>query len=609
MKPWRAIRRSIRRQNSLAAMRSGWFTWTLPARAWALIGMSLTCGAARAGIDIEIVGVTEPIENNVRAFLSVTRYADRDDLTDEIVSRIERRIPAETREALQPLGYYSPSVSYQTTRQNSAWKMRIEIDAGRAVRLSEVEVTVEGDGAHNESLRAVLAKRELKPGARLDHGVYEKVKVDLLRTATSEGYLDARLTRSELIIDPTERRAFVKLALDTGARYYFGHIDVTQPVLRESKARRLLRMREGDPYTTQALLESQYILDDSQYFTGVELAPGQPDAEAHTVPLAVRADRNKRNAYALSAGYGTDTRLRGKLTWDNRYVNRRGHRSQVELVGSAVGQSATVKYIVPVRDIALEKLEFNATAEKQELADIISRRVAVGTGLTQALGDWQRVAFLTLSSETDEAVGANSAVVPKKTFLVLPGVRLATLPPSLLDPEPRRYSVYAELSGSPESLGSDATFLQLRAQGERVFDLSRSWHVRTRGQIGATWSSKFATVPASHRFFAGGDNSIRGFGLNELSPIDPLTGVRVGGRHLLVASLELERDLPRNFGAAAFVDGGNAFDHFSDPLEYSVGVGGRYRLASVASLGLDVAQALSQPGWSPTFHLRLTTLF
>jgi len=184
---------------------------------------------------------------------------------------------------------------------------------------------------------------------------------------------------------------------------------------------------------------------------------------------------------------------------------------------------------------------------------------------------------------------------------------LTPLPPSLFERAPRRYFLAAELTGSPETLGSDATFLQLRVQTERVFDLAKRLHLRLRGQAGVTWSDNFDTLPASQRFFAGGDNSVRGFGLNELSPM--INGVRVGGRHLLVGSAELERDLPKNFGAAVFYDIGNAFDNFGDKLEYSAGVGARYRIAGVASVGVDVAQALSQSGRTPRIHLRLTTLF
>jgi len=573
--------------------------------------MLLLATPAYAGIEIEIGGVTEPLEVNVRAFLSVTRYAKRNDLTPEIVSRLERRIPAEVRSALQPLGYYAPSVNYTTTREGENWKIRVDIDAGRAVRLSEVDIRVDGEGHDNSALRAVLARRDLKPGGRLDHGVYEKTKAELLRVAIAQGYLDAHLTQTDLLIDPQERRANVVIVLASGARYRFGEIDVQQPVLNEKKARRLLRMKPGDPYTAEALLGSQYTFDDSQYFTNVELEPGEPDREQHIVPLSVRADRNKRNGYRASAGYGTDTRVRGKLGWDTRYLNDEGHRSQLELLGSSVLKEATAKYIVPVMDIALEKVEFSLTGKEEELGDINSRIVEFTTGLTQVLGSWQRTTFVTLSRETNETQLGQEPEnqVPEETFLIIPGISYATLPRSILEREPRRYSVYALLTGSPQSLGSDATFLQLLLQTEWIFDLSLKWHLRLRGQGGMTWSDDFNTLPASHRFFAGGDNSVRGFGLNELSPVDETTGARVGGRYLLMGSVEFERDLPRNFGAAVFYDIGNAFDDSHDPLEYSVGVGVRYRLVDVISLGVDVAQALSEEHRSPRLHLRLTTLF
>ncbi|MFZ9965484.1 MAG: BamA/TamA family outer membrane protein, partial [Steroidobacteraceae bacterium] len=84
-------------------------------------------------------------------------------------------------------------------------------------------------------------------------------------------------------------------------------------------------------------------------------------------------------------------------------------------------------------------------------------------------------------------------------------------------------------------------------------------------------------------------------------------GNRVGGRHLLIASMEVERDLPRNLGLAVFVDGGNAFDNFGDRLQYSAGIGLRYRLPFLV-VGVDVAQSLSEPGRAPRFHLNFSPI-
>jgi translocation and assembly module TamA len=82
----------------------------------------------------------------------------------------------------------------------------------------------------------------------------------------------------------------------------------------------------------------------------------------------------------------------------------------------------------------------------------------------------------------------------------------------------------------------------------------------------------------------------------------------VGGRHLLTATVELQRDFPKNFVGAVFVDAGNAFNKFGDPLEYSVGIGVRYRLPFL-SIGLDVAQSVSDPDRSPRLHINFTPEF
>ena len=102
---------------------------------------------------------------------------------------------------------------------------------------------------------------------------------------------------------------------------------------------------------------------------------------------------------------------------------------------------------------------------------------------------------------------------------------------------------------------------------------------------------------------------MRGFDLNELAPRDKDTGDTLGGKHLATGTVEVTRDLPRNFGIAAFYDIGNAFNDFKAPeFEYSVGLGVRYNIA-VASFGIDVAQPLSESGRDPKFHLYISTQF
>ncbi len=157
-----------------------------------------------------------------------------------------------------------------------------------------------------------------------------------------------------------------------------------------------------------------------------------------------------------------------------------------------------------------------------------------------------------------------------------------------------------------------------------MFDLIPKWHLLLRDELGATAVSRFGDLPAIIRFFAGGDNSVRGFAYNDLSPTQTVclkdssgkeiigpTGqcasaaVKVGGKNLITGTVEVVRDLPHNFGVATFFDYGNAFNSFGEPLEYSVGVGFRVRLP-VVTLGVDIAEPLSRPGASPRLHINFS---
>jgi translocation and assembly module TamA len=569
----------------------------------------LPLAAVQASIEIVIPEQTEAVQNNIRAFLSLTRYAERDDLTAETMSRLQRRIVAETRSALEPLGYYEPEVTYDAKQDGDNWRVTIHVRPGRPVRLSEVSVTASGPGANVREIREVIDAQELKAGLRLNHGTYERVKGTLLRAAKNEGYLDARLTKNDLVIDRLERRATATIELDTGKRYSYGEIKIAQDVINDDSMRRLLRMQQGDPYTLDSLLRTQYTLDDSQYFSSVNIETGTVDREALTVPVTVTAEPNRRHRFATSLGYGTDTEARGKFTWDNRRVNRDGHRFKVELLGSSVIKELSARYVIPVMDVALEKVEFTGNLVEEEIGDTLSRRNEVGAGLTEAMGRWQRVLFVRLSNETTtEGDGSRNTA-----FYVFPGISYATLPSYIVGGKPRPYRLYFELRGSPTTLGSDASFVQFRFQGERVFNFAQRWHLDLRSELGVTRiesnrDDQILDLPASQRFFAGGDRSVRGFELNELSPRDE-NGDSIGGKHMATGTIEVTRDLPRNFGVAAFYDIGNAFDDFKEPgFEYSVGLGVRYNIA-VASFGVDVAQPLSEPGRNPRFHLYISTQF
>ena len=574
----------------------------------ALLALSW-CGVAAAAdrIRIEIEGVERTIADNVRAYLTLGRYVQRTDLTDPQVRRLADRAVDEATDALRPFGYYEPSVRSRTTRDDENWIVRLFIVPGEPVLFRTVDVAITGPGEDDTSLRSVIHNSSAKPGARLEHPAYERLKLDLMRSAQERGYLDASLKRHELTVDPQARTADVALELETGGRYQFGRIEIEQTAISDRLFAGYVRFAEGQPYSPERIRSTQFALEDSNYFATVTVLPGDRDPATLTVPVTIRGEPIKRDRYSVGLGYGTDTEVRGKFTWDNRRINKQGHRSQIQVTASSVQSEAIARYIIPVGDPSLEKLEFSTAYINEEIGDLESERVEVVGGVTEAMGRWQRVLFLKLNQER--------SIFPDGTdetdLLLIPGVSYASLPPNFLTGWVRDAAYYFELSGSPSTLGSDASYLRFVGRAEKVWRITGPWYLRLRSEVGASWVDEFSELPASQRFFAGGDRSVRGFGLNELGPPGPPDEngdptESVGGENKLIGSIEIERDLPRDFRVAVFYDTGNAFNDWGDPqLEYSVGIGVRWKLPMLM-IGIDVAQALSEPDKNPRIHLNIT---
>ncbi len=568
---------------------------------------------SRAAIRIDVEGVEGEVRGNVYAFLTMERFRYREDLQEDAVLRMYNRIDGEARSALRPFGFYAPQIrtTLEPQDEGRAWRVLIRIDPGAPVVIDSVDVEVEGPGAADPVFEPILRQTKLRKGDPLHHGVYEQVKGDLTRTAASNGYLDARLVGNEMLVDTDQRTARLRLVLDSGAQYRFGAVAIEQSVIRPELMRRFLRFREGDPYSTTQLLRTQFALDDSLYFSTVEVLPEDRDRNTLTVPVRISASKSDRS-FSFGPGYGTDTGLRATLGWQDSRLNALGHRFFVEVRASAISRTFDTRYDIPIGDPALEKFSLGLVRREEEISDLDTTELSFTPSVTQVLGRWQRVVSLSVTRTTTDDGARNIT-----SNLLVPSISYASVPEGFLGEALFSRGLYMDLIGSQSLLGSRADFLRAHVQFERVFDLRPKWHLLVRGEAGASIVRDFNELPGIYRFFAGGDRSVRGFGYNSLSPVETLdlrgcaddarlcgVGRTTGGRHLVFGSAEIARDLPRNLAIATFFDIGNAFNRFGDPLAYSAGVGLRFRLP-VVTLGIDVATPLSTSG-SPRLHLNIS---
>jgi translocation and assembly module TamA len=561
---------------------------------WLLVTVALP---AAAEIKVSIEGVEGDERSNVLTRLSVWRYRDNKDVDEDTMRRLFNRIDGEVKNALRPFGYYEPTVAADRRAAGKDWQVAIAIKPGEPVRVSELNVSVEGPGADDAAFDSVKNQDLIRLRSRLHHGAYEKLKSSMLQIAEDSGYRDARMVKSEMLVDTTAHAANITLELETGPRYRFGKIDIQQTNIRPELMQRFLRFKEDDPYNARQVLLTQFALDDSQYFSRVDVEPGTPDSQTLTVPVSITATKS-RPTFSIGAGYGTDTGVRGTLGWTDKRVNDRGHRFRIQIQASAKKRELNSRYDIPIGDPALERMSLEAQNVVDNFSDINTHTTAVTPSITQVHGRWQTVTSVSATRTTTYTAN------PFTSNLLVPGIVLASVPQDFLGQELFSRTFYVELIGSHSVLGSDANFLRLHIQSEHTIDLSPKWHLLLRGEIGASLVQNYSELPGIYRFYAGGDYSVRGFAYHSLSPKDPASGDNIGGKDLLVGSVEIDRDIPWNMAVATFFDFGNAYNSFRDPLEYAAGVGVRYRLPGV-SIGLDVAKPLSTSG-NLRLHLNIS---
>ncbi len=106
-------------------------------------------------------------------------------------------------------------------------------------------------------------------------------------------------------------------------------------------------------------------------------------------------------------------------------------------------------------------------------------------------------------------------------------------------------------------------------------------------------------LPASERFFAGGDTTVRGFALDRLGTDETISpsGFPTGGNGLIVLNAELRADVIAGIGAVGFLDAGNVFPRATDldfgRLRAAAGVGLRYQ-SPVGLIRIDLGFKLDR---------------
>lgn len=521
---------------------------------------------------VTISGVDQELSANVLARLRIYQQRENPKLTVGEMRRLHRRADAEIRAALEPLGYYSPRVESLLVRIDGVWHASYQIDPGKPVRVRSVIVGVTGPGSGLSLFDDLQNQLPLRQGMVLHHQLYEDGKRKILGWARRNGFVKAQFAVREIRVDRERCVADIELLLDTGRRFLFGATHSDQDLITKELLYRYLPYKEGDPYSQRELTHLQSILYDTGFFSGVTVEPEFDKVREQRVPVALSLVPALRNRYSFGLGYGTDTGARGKIEWRNRLFNRYGHKAQSSLQLSQKLSKFDAAYQIPVADPRYDALKYAGSWAREQWKETETDLLSVAAAVSHAGPKYQYGVTLEVRDENYD-VGVTSGhsllLLPKGSWSVVFAENRITTENGW------RFSV--EATGANEAFLSDATFIQLVGGTKGIWSPFDRWRLIGRFTLGATLVDSIDSLPPSLRFYAGGDQSVRGYGYKSIGTVDA-SGTVIGGRYLQVGSIELERKITDLWSVATFYDVGQATDDLDVELKNSVGLGGRITL-------------------------------
>jgi translocation and assembly module TamA len=557
--------------------------------------LSASSSAAAVSVDVQVKGVEGALRDNILSRLKIFLHKDSRRLTAFEIRRLHRQAETDIGEALAPFGYYAPTVVGDLAQDGEKWTAVYTVNKGEPVKVTFVRVEIDGEG--QEEMAAAVKAFPLRVDDVLDQSLYEKGKKELVRSALKTGFITARFSRQELRINRERKTGEVDLVLDTGPRYLFGETASDQEIIKPGLLARYLPYKAGEPWTPARLYELQRILYATDFFSRVSVRGDFDAASNLQIPVTVELESPEHlNRYSFGLGYATDTGARAQLEWRNRLLNTSGHKARGTLQVSEFENLASFRYDIPRGDPRYDSYNLGASYKDETWEDTDTRLLSAGVSMEHGEPQFRYGVSVEARDERYD-VGVTSGT----SRLLMPGAHAAVIWADSMLRTKNGLLIGVNLNGSAEAAGSDATFMQVVGSSKLILSPLTSWRLIGRGSLGATLVDSIEDLPPSLRFYAGGDQSVRGYEYKELGTRDS-SGTVVGGRYLVVGSAELERMVSESWGIAAFFDVGNAMDDPEVDFEQGAGLGVRFRLP-FGQVRFDLASAISEDGYPVRLHL------
>jgi translocation and assembly module TamA len=567
----------------------------------ALIALLLAALPAWAKLDYRVeIDAPGNLKSTLEKGLNIVRWRLDPEMDEERLKRLVDEAVRESREAAATEGYFSARVHAEVDSSSDPWVVRLRLEPGERTRVREVDIRFSGpatsDGEARPHLRRVRESWTLRPGQPFRQVDWEAAKRQAIRELGGWRYAAASIGDSQARIDPETHSAYLSVEIVSGPPFRFGELGITGTKrYTDALVASLVPVRPGDVYDRDMVVLYQRRLLESGYFASVQAEIDQQPSVADAAPLRVAVIEAPQHHIEWGVGWNTDVLWRLQARYSNQDFLSSAWRFNSTLNLDEKIQNLQLDFDSPPRSGGIWNTYF-ARARKEDIQNQTTRELSAG--VLHNYGAQPAPSALIVSAHSEDRV--LSGVVSSSAHALYFGARKGFRRTDALISPRQGYYVLGEVGGSPNTLASQS-FLRAVASASIFLPLGRADDLLLRGQAGAVRSAAREGIPSTFLFRTGGDQTVRGYAFESIGVEE--AGAVVGGRRLIVGSVELTHWFGESWGLATFFDAGNAWDT-GIRTDIAAGYGGGVRFRTpIGPIRADLAYGERNSDWRLHFSV------
>jgi translocation and assembly module TamA len=443
-------------------------------------------------------------------------------------------------------------------------------------------------------------------------GVVLDAQNRLLAALQEDGYALAKVESPDATADDQAHTIDVTYRVETGAQVAVGEITFKGlKDVHESFARRALTVHPGERYRPSRIEAARQALAGLGVFSGVSVRAADHLSADGRIPLVFDVQERPTHAVTISGNYSTDLGVSLSTTWSHRNLFGNAEQLNLTAAGTGFGSASTglgydlrAQYIQPLFLTFDQVLEFDISGVKQQLEAYDQTAQTIAGFLRRKFSTlWSGSVGLSLTHDqiVQEGTSQLYELVAAPVSVTYDSTGIAD---ALRDPVT---GLRASGTFTPtHAFGAgDVTFLVTQVTASSYFDLSGDGRsvAAVRGLAATIFGGTNLGLPPDQRLYAGGSATVRGYAYQSLGP-QFADSRPVGAKSVDSGTFEFRQRIGENWGAAAFVDAGQASTGapFTGQIFAGAGLGARY-YTPIGAVRVDVAVPLVHLPGGDSFEL------